>query len=168
MNTEQIEQLAVKHEAFGFGLVDAKGYTTHGFDPEGLHAFVTELTEALAQERDALFGSQELIAHVAAALSERMTLAENKCEKYQEENKSLRDAMKPDMFWNNDDAETLYHSIGEFLNDEICNGSLEVGDVRIIQQAKRLPNITIQVTSIDENECEADWEIVPALTRKQS
>jgi len=124
--------------------------------------------EALVQERDALFGSQELIAHVAAALSERMTLAENKCEKYQEENKSLRDAMKPDMFWNNDDAETLYHSIGEFLNDEICNGSLEVGDVRIIQQAKRLPNITIQVTSIDENECEADWEIVPALTRKQS
>ncbi len=40
---EQIEQLAVKHEAFGFGLVDAKGYTTHGFDPDGLHAFVTEL-----------------------------------------------------------------------------------------------------------------------------
>ena len=93
MNTEQIEQLAVKHEAFGFGLVDAKGYTTHGFDPEGLHAFVTELTEALAQERDALFGSQELIAHVAATLSERMTSAEAERDKLAAENKVLRDAL---------------------------------------------------------------------------
>ncbi len=160
MNTEQIMEMSLNYvlavECRDFALIDST--------KAGLEAAI----EALVQERDALFGSQELIAHVAAALSERMTLAENKCEKYQEENKSLRDAMKPDMFWNNDDAETLYHSIGEFLNDEICNGSLEVGDVRIIQQAKRLPNITIQVTSIDENECEADWEIVPALTRKQS
>jgi hypothetical protein len=54
MNTEQIEQLAIKHEAFGFGLVDAKGYTTHGFDPDGLHSFVAELTQKLVQERDAL------------------------------------------------------------------------------------------------------------------
>jgi len=84
------------------------------------------------------------------------------------ENKALRDAL-PDMFWNHDDAETLYHSIGEFLNDEICNGSLEVGDVRTIQQAKRLPNVTIQITSIDENESDADWVIVlDTDTRKQS
>jgi hypothetical protein len=158
MNTEQIMALA-----------DAYAIAHCNFViPQMARKHLQAAIEALVQDRDALFGSQELIAHVAAALSERMTLAENKCEKYQEENKSLRDAMKPDMFWNNDDAETLYHSIGEFLNDEICNGSLEVGDVRIIQQAKRLPNITIQVTSIDENECEADWEIVPALTRKQS
>lgn len=42
-NHEKIEQMAVKHEAFGFGQVDAKGYTTHGFDPDGLRNFVKEL-----------------------------------------------------------------------------------------------------------------------------
>lgn len=41
-----IEELAVKHEAFGFGRVDAKGFTTHGFDPCGLAAFAKELVEA--------------------------------------------------------------------------------------------------------------------------
>lgn len=40
----EIERLAVEHEAFGFGRVDAQGLTTHGFDPEGLHAF----TQAVA------------------------------------------------------------------------------------------------------------------------
>lgn len=32
----QIEALATKHKAFGFGLADAEGITTHGFDPGGL------------------------------------------------------------------------------------------------------------------------------------
>lgn len=36
----------MKHEAFGFGQVDRKGLTTHGFDPEGLLAFVNELFAA--------------------------------------------------------------------------------------------------------------------------
>lgn len=53
----EIEQMAVKHEAFGFGQVDYKGLTTHGFDPEGLLAFVNELFAAAprppaAQEED--------------------------------------------------------------------------------------------------------------------
>lgn len=39
MTEGEIEKLAVEHEAFGFGLVDAKGCTTHGFDPEGIQAF---------------------------------------------------------------------------------------------------------------------------------
>jgi len=43
LTDDQIEAIAVKHEAFGFGLVDAKGYTTHGFDPDGLREFVREL-----------------------------------------------------------------------------------------------------------------------------
>lgn len=42
---DEIEQLAVKHEAFGFGLADVKGYTTHGFDPDGLESFVREVLE---------------------------------------------------------------------------------------------------------------------------
>ena len=43
LTDDQIEAIAVKHEAFGFGLVDAKGYTTHGFYPDGLREFVREL-----------------------------------------------------------------------------------------------------------------------------
>lgn len=35
-----IEALAMKYEAFGFGFLDAEGVTTHGFEPDGLIAFV--------------------------------------------------------------------------------------------------------------------------------
>lgn len=56
MTETEIEALAVKHEAFGFGRVDAKGYTTHGFDPDGLAAFVMAITEeAVRLEREAIF-----------------------------------------------------------------------------------------------------------------
>ena len=55
----------------------------------------------------------------------------------------------PDMFWNHDDAETLYGSIDEFLNDEICNGTpLEVGDVRVIQRAVSMPKVQIRITAV--------------------
>jgi hypothetical protein len=73
--------------------------------------------------------------------------------------------MTADMFWNHDDAEQLYSSIEEFLNDEICNGApLEVGHTRTIQRAVRLPNIEIRVTSIDEESCEAEYEVVQAAS----
>jgi hypothetical protein len=49
LGPEQIEALAVEHEAFGFGRVDAKGYTIHGFEPEGLAAFAAAL---MAAERE--------------------------------------------------------------------------------------------------------------------
>jgi hypothetical protein len=50
MTDEQMEKLAVKHESFGFGQVDAKGLTVHGFDPDGLSAFVTELIASRGAE----------------------------------------------------------------------------------------------------------------------
>jgi len=66
-----------------------------------------------------------------------------------------------DMFWNHDDPEKPYSSISEFLNDEMCNGTeLTVGDIRTVQRALRLPNIDIRITSINEDECDADYEIV--------
>lgn len=43
-----IEAMAVEHEAFGFGRVDAKGLTIHGFEPEGLQAFVNAIIEHAA------------------------------------------------------------------------------------------------------------------------
>ena len=62
------------------------------------------------------------------------------------------------MFWNHDDAETLYGSIDEFLNDEICNGTpLEVGDVRVIQRAVSMPKVQIRITAVHDEGCEADY-----------
>jgi hypothetical protein len=73
-----------------------------------------------------------------------------------------------DMFWNNDDAERQYSSIEEFINDEICNGSLEVGCVLTMQRGKSLPNLTIKITSIDENECEGEYQIIDAARKQGS
>jgi hypothetical protein len=73
-----------------------------------------------------------------------------------------------DMFWDNDDAERQYSSIEEFINDEICNGSLEVGCVLTMQRGKSLPNLTIKITSIDENECEGEYQIIDAARNLRS
>ena len=74
-----------------------------------------------------------------------------------------------DMFWNNDDAEKPYGSIDEFLNDEICNGlPVEVGAIYTIQRAVALPKIQIRVTSVDDNECEAEYEVVDAAMGAQA
>jgi len=68
-----------------------------------------------------------------------------------------------DNYWNDDDRERNYSSISEFLNDKICNGTpIEVGSTFTLLRAVSLPKITIRVTSVDEEECEADYEIVGA------
>jgi hypothetical protein len=73
----------------------------------------------------------------------------------------------PDMFWNHDDADKLYSSISEFLNDEMCSGTeLAIGDIRTVQRAVRLPNIDIRITSVNDDECDADYEIVEAQGAK--
>ena len=69
-------------------------------------------------------------------------------------------AQPADMFWNHDDAERSHDSLDELLNDELCNGTLEVGAVFTIQRAISLPNIKILVTAIDDNECEAQYEVI--------
>lgn len=45
-----IEKLAVEHEAFGFGRIGDDGLSTHGFDPDGLQAFVTAIRRAAREE----------------------------------------------------------------------------------------------------------------------
>ncbi|MCD2164330.1 hypothetical protein [Comamonas koreensis] len=72
------------------------------------------------------------------------------------------DALDANMFWNNDDSEEQYSSIEEFLEDEINQGNLNVGDVRTLQRGFRLPNIAVRVTSIDANESEAEYEVIDA------
>lgn len=46
----QIEALAIEYEAFGFGAVDARGLTTHGFNPDGLRSFARALIDAAMQK----------------------------------------------------------------------------------------------------------------------
>jgi len=161
MNTEQIMSLShayvVAVERRDFALVEST--------KDALESAI----EAMVQERDAK--SEMLDEQVAFAIhiANQRDIYQREADRLASENKVLRDSLKPDMFWNHDDAERLYQGIGEFLNDEICNGSLEVGDIRTVQQAKQLPRITIQITSIDENESEAEWvTVLDTDTRSKS
>lgn len=51
LTDEQIEVMAIEHEAFGFGRVDAKGLTTHGFDPDGLKSFFHAVERAVRGDK---------------------------------------------------------------------------------------------------------------------
>lgn len=72
------------------------------------------------------------------------------------------------MFWNRDDPERSHDSIDEFLNEEICNGmGVEVGAKFTMLQAVSLPKVHIRVTSINEEECEAEYEFIDAAKDTQ-
>ncbi len=49
ITVKKIEALAVEHEDFGFGKVDAHGYTTHGFNPKGLRSFIKAIIKILSE-----------------------------------------------------------------------------------------------------------------------
>lgn len=63
----------------------------------------------------------------------------------------------PSMFWNSDDVEKCHSSIDELLNDEVCNGSLEVGSVFTIQRAVRMPDVEVTVTGIDDESLDVQY-----------
>lgn len=54
LTDERIETLAVKHEAFGFGRVDERGLSTHGFDPDGLRDFARAIAAEVADQGEAV------------------------------------------------------------------------------------------------------------------
>ena len=58
---------------------------------------------------------------------------------------------EPNMFWNHDDPESPYCGIGEFLNDEWCQRGIEVGDIRRVQRAIRLPDVMVRVTAVSDD-----------------
>lgn len=58
---------------------------------------------------------------------------------------------EPNMFWNHDDPESPYGSIGEFLNDEWCQTGLAVGDIRRVQRAIRLPDVMVRVIAVSDD-----------------
>jgi hypothetical protein len=67
----------------------------------------------------------------------------------------------PDMFWKAADSDTNYASIDELLNDEWCNGSIEVGETRQVMRALSLPNVTIKVTRIDDDSGDIEYAVLP-------
>jgi hypothetical protein len=58
---------------------------------------------------------------------------------------------EPNMFWNHDDPESPYGSIGEFLNDEWSQNGIAVGDIRRVQRAIRLPDVMVRVTAVSDD-----------------
>jgi hypothetical protein len=79
----------------------------------------------------------------------------------------LAEARKADMFWNSDDADRPHGSIGCFLNDQICQHDLGVGAEFTIWRAKKLESVKIQVTAIDDEECEAEYEFIDAAIAQE-
>ena len=73
-----------------------------------------------------------------------------------------RELLTADMFWNSDDTEDVYNSIECFLNDRICNDGLDVGAVFTMLRAQKMSDVTIRVTAIDEDQSEAEYEVIVA------
>lgn len=59
---------------------------------------------------------------------------------------------EPDMFWNADDPEQCSESLHDVVIDADGNRGLEVGDIVEVQQAKRLPNISVRITSVPDDD----------------
>ena len=53
MTDIEIEELALEHEAGGFGPVGHEGLTAHDFDPDGLRAFVKAIEAQSNKLREA-------------------------------------------------------------------------------------------------------------------
>lgn len=76
-----------------------------------------------------------------------------------DENEYLKKQQEPNLFWNDDDPEQSQASINDVVVDVGSNDCLEVGSIITIQQAVRLPNIEVKVTSMSD-EGDAEWERV--------
>lgn len=59
MTDVEIEELALEHEAGGFGPVGHEGLTAHDFDPDGLRAFVKAIEAQSNKLREA---AREVVA----------------------------------------------------------------------------------------------------------
>ena len=66
----------------------------------------------------------------------------------------------PNMFWNDADPERGHDSIHEVLDAEFGDGTLLIGETRVIQQAVRLANVTVRVIADPDDEHGFDYEEV--------
>lgn len=58
---------------------------------------------------------------------------------------------EPDMFWNADNPEQCQSSIHNLLVEIQCDRSLHVGNIVEVQRAMRLPNISVRITTVDDD-----------------
>ena len=79
----------------------------------------------------------------------------------------LSEPPEADMFWNNDDPERCADSIHEVLEWEWQDGILQVGDIRTIQQAMKMPNVRVRVTSAKNDEDGFDYDFIEPAAKPQ-
>lgn len=74
---------------------------------------------------------------------------------------------EPDMFWDDDDPERCQDSIHNVLVEVQCNRDLSVGDVVEVQRAIRLPNVSVRITAVEDEDGSGDleYEVIDAARR---
>ena len=71
---------------------------------------------------------------------------------------------EPTMFWNDADPEKSHDSIFEIVDEAWGEGSAGFMDTMTIQQAVRLPNITVRVISDPEDPEYPSYEVITEST----
>ncbi|WP_374697324.1 Lar family restriction alleviation protein [Alcaligenes nematophilus] len=74
---------------------------------------------------------------------------------------------EPDMFWDDDDPERCQDSIHNVLVEVQCNRDLSVGNVVEVQRAIRLPNVSVRITAVEDEDGSGDleYEVIDAARR---
>ncbi len=102
------------------------------------------LIDGTAYELPAAVAAELLRLHleILGAEQERAALAQQDADKVDAE---------PDMFWNADNPEQCQSSIHNLLVEIQCDRSLHVGNIVEVQRAMSLPNISVRITTVDDD-----------------
>ncbi|HRO20851.1 hypothetical protein [Alcaligenes phenolicus] len=75
---------------------------------------------------------------------------------------------EPDMYWDDDDPERCQDSIHNVLVEVQCNRDLSVGDVVEVQRAIRLPNASVRITAVENEDGSGDleYEVIDAARKE--
>lgn len=75
---------------------------------------------------------------------------------------------EPDMFWDDNDPERCQDSIHNVLVEVQCNRDLSVGDVVEVQRAIRLPNASVRITAVENEDGSGDleYEVIDAARKE--
>ncbi|WP_394065380.1 hypothetical protein [Alcaligenes sp. WGS1538] len=89
------------------------------------------------------------------------------CDAAQDTDAAKVDA-EPDMFWDDDDPERCQDSIHNVLVEVQCNHGLSVGNVVEVQRAIRLPNVSVRITAVEDEDGGGDleYEVIDAARKE--
>ena len=89
------------------------------------------------------------------------------CDAAQDTDAAKVDA-EPDMFWDDDDPERCQDSIHNVLVEVQCNRGLSVGNVVEVQRAIRLPNVSVRITAVEDEDGGGDleYEVIDAARKE--